>query len=392
MSTLRPPDVIHMIGVPRPSPFFTLFCFRGSGPQAFACVTSCRAACTLPSIISLARSLAVRSSFFCDCWLRVSCRWIVEPSCIRSFSFPSNQRFRQHSRWRESSLAFDLELGFCKKQSRNRDCSLHGIYAIKSFINICLGVLFALNRPQTTSHNLLERRHSSDGCKLIAEVGYHFSYIFVHYWVHTHKGTWKCRLPLQITNGKWLFWTVPQSNVIVSMIQKSRLTSLPISAEEIKKATDNDHILQKVIGKMKKGWLKMRKNVSKELQPYFNQRFQLSLQSRCLLCGQGVRTRANRDPWRTYQYSSYKSSCQSACMVAEHWSRSWKLCLRMWWLAEKFKKSSKGPTTIVGTTTKAMETPAHWLCWTFLWFNVVDFYWCTKQMAGSDTDEEHYSK
>ena len=27
-STLRPPDVIHVIGVPRPSPFFALFRFR----------------------------------------------------------------------------------------------------------------------------------------------------------------------------------------------------------------------------------------------------------------------------------------------------------------------------------------------------------------------------
>ena len=27
MSTSRPPDVIHVIGVPRPSPFFALFCF-----------------------------------------------------------------------------------------------------------------------------------------------------------------------------------------------------------------------------------------------------------------------------------------------------------------------------------------------------------------------------
>ena len=216
-----------------------------------------------------------------------------------------------------------------------------------------------------------------------------YSYI-IEYIPTKEHGNADClsRLPM----GNDCFWTVPQSNVIVSMIQKSRLMSLPISAEEIKKATDNDHILQKVIGKMKKGWLKMRKNISKELQPYFNQCFQLCLQSRCLLCGQRVRTSANRDPWRTYRYSSYESSCQSACMVAEHRSQSWKLCVRMWWLSEKFKKSSKGPTTIVGTTTKAMETPAHWLCWTFLWFNVVDFYWCTKQMAGSDTDEKHYSK
>ena len=104
-------------------------------------------------------------------------------------------------------------------------------------------------------------------------------------------------------------------NVIVSMIQESRLTSLPISAEEIKNEMDKDHILQNVIVKMKKGWPKLRKNISKELQPYFDRRFQLSSQSGCLLCGQRViiptlslvwtksdhsytieRTSANRDP------------------------------------------------------------------------------------------------
>ena len=39
--------------------------FRGRGPLPFACVTSRRAAHTLPSIMSLAKSLAVRSSSFC---------------------------------------------------------------------------------------------------------------------------------------------------------------------------------------------------------------------------------------------------------------------------------------------------------------------------------------
>ena len=42
--------------------------FRGRGPLPFACVTSRRAAHTLPSIMSLAKSLVVQSSsFFCDC-------------------------------------------------------------------------------------------------------------------------------------------------------------------------------------------------------------------------------------------------------------------------------------------------------------------------------------
>ena len=42
-STLRPPNVIHVIGVPRPSPFYALFRFRvlyyigaGTGPAGLA--------------------------------------------------------------------------------------------------------------------------------------------------------------------------------------------------------------------------------------------------------------------------------------------------------------------------------------------------------------------
>ena len=120
-------------------------------------------------------------------------------------------------------------------------------------------------------------------------MGYHFSCIFVHYRVRTHKGTWERRLPSRLPMGNdSVFEQYHSQNVIVSMIQESQLTSLPISAEEIKKATDKDHILQKVIGKMKKGWPKLRKNVSKELQPYFDRRFQLTSLSGCLLCGQRV--------------------------------------------------------------------------------------------------------
>ena len=97
-------------------------------------------------------------------------------------------------------------------------------------------------------------------------------------------------------------------NVIVSMIQESRLTSLPISAEEIKNETDKDHILQNVIVKMKKGWPKLRKNISKELQPYFDRRFQLSSQSGCLLCGQRVIIPTLSLVW-TKSDHSYTVSC-----------------------------------------------------------------------------------
>ena len=72
------------------------------------------------------------------------------------------------------------------------------------------------------------------------------------------------------------------------MVQESRLASIPISADAIYKATEKDNILQEVFHKMKKGWPKSRKNVSKELQPYFDRRFQLTLQSGCILCGPKV--------------------------------------------------------------------------------------------------------
>ena len=47
----------------------------------------------------------------------------------------------------------------------------------------------------------------------------------------------------------------------MNMVQEVRITSLPISAKEIQKATDKDPVLQKVIEMMKKGWPKLRKKV-----------------------------------------------------------------------------------------------------------------------------------
>jgi len=51
-------------------------------------------------------------------------------------------------------------------------------------------------------------------------------------------------------------------NSVVNVVQESWLTSLPISAEEVRKATEEDHVLQKVIEQIKNGWPKMRKKVS----------------------------------------------------------------------------------------------------------------------------------
>ena len=67
------------------------------------------------------------------------------------------------------------------------------------------------------------------------------------------------RLP---TGNDPTFERYQSQNSVVNMVQESRLTSLPISAEEVRKATEEDHVLQKVIEQMKNGWPKLRKKVS----------------------------------------------------------------------------------------------------------------------------------
>ncbi len=71
-------------------------------------------------------------------------------------------------------------------------------------------------------------------------------------------------------------------------IQEVRLSSIPISADTIAQATEKDSVLQKVMEKMTKGWPKQKKNVEKELKPYFDHHFKLSLHSGCILCGPRV--------------------------------------------------------------------------------------------------------
>ena len=85
-----------------------------------------------------------------------------------------------------------------------------------------------------------------------------------------------------------IFEKYHSQNSVVNQIQESRLSSLPISAEEVRQATENDDILKEVLRKMKHGWPKSRKAVSVELKPYFDRRFQLSSQSGCILCDQRV--------------------------------------------------------------------------------------------------------
>ena len=67
-------------------------------------------------------------------------------------------------------------------------------------------------------------------------------------------------------------------------LNKSQINSLPISAKEIGKATNNDKILSKVKHFVLYGWPD-RNNLGPELIPYFNKRDELSVESNCLLWG-----------------------------------------------------------------------------------------------------------
>ena len=93
------------------------------------------------------------------------------------------------------------------------------------------------------------------------------------------------RLP---TNNDPTFEKYQSQHSIVNMVQESRLNRLPISAEEIRKATEDDEVLQQVVKMIKNGWPKLRKTVQVELQPYYDRRFQMSIQNGCILCGQRV--------------------------------------------------------------------------------------------------------
>ena len=72
---------------------------------------------------------------------------------------------------------------------------------------------------------------------------------------------------------------------IVNQIQEGKLANLPISADEVRKATENDPVLQDVVEMVRRGWPTKRKEVSLRLQPYFDRCLQLSIQDGCILCG-----------------------------------------------------------------------------------------------------------
>ena len=73
--------------------------------------------------------------------------------------------------------------------------------------------------------------------------------------------------------------------LVVNLVQTSQLEKLPIQAKDIQKATKEDKVLSKVCEYIQKGWPAHKKNLSKELQPYFQKRLQLTIHSGCILNG-----------------------------------------------------------------------------------------------------------
>ena len=72
---------------------------------------------------------------------------------------------------------------------------------------------------------------------------------------------------------------------VVNLIQTNQLEKLPVSSKDIEAATKEDDTLSKVCEYIKNGWPAHKRNVSKAVQPYFPNRFQLTIHSGCILKG-----------------------------------------------------------------------------------------------------------
>jgi len=113
-------------------------------------------------------------------------------------------------------------------------------------------------------------------------------------------------------------------NSVVNVVQESWLTSLPISAEEVRKATEEDHVLQKVIEQIKNGWPKMRKKVSSFVLFFISVRIN-TLHLRCSVwadrVGQGGLTQAvpaSYDELNHMQQHPIRGRYQLTCSTTQH--------------------------------------------------------------------------
>ena len=109
-STSRPPDVIHVIGVPRPSPFFALFCFRvlwkpknkkRGRPSNEANINACLSLLSATELHHADRQLSVRKMY--DLWKKLYLRFHAVPYA----RFVDSVYLAQHSSY-DASKKFEI--------------------------------------------------------------------------------------------------------------------------------------------------------------------------------------------------------------------------------------------------------------------------------------------
>ena len=83
---------------------------------------------------------------------------------------------------------------------------------------------------------------------------------------------------------------------VVSLMQEKQISYLPLSANTVKTETENNSILSQVLHKVKFGWPKTKKGLSKDLHPYFDRKFQLTVHNGCIMCGHRVVIPASLQP------------------------------------------------------------------------------------------------
>ena len=75
---------------------------------------------------------------------------------------------------------------------------------------------------------------------------------------------------------------------MVNLIQETQIKSLPLSADIVKKETEKDTVLSRVVHKIKDGWPNTTKSLPKELHPFFYRKLQLTVHNGCILCSHRV--------------------------------------------------------------------------------------------------------
>ena len=90
------------------------------------------------------------------------------------------------------------------------------------------------------------------------------------------------RFPL---NQDELFENEQSLEPVVNLIHCNQLEKLPISSKDVEAAMKTDSTLLQVCEYIRNGWPAHKCNVPKAVQPYFQNRFQLTIHSGCILNG-----------------------------------------------------------------------------------------------------------